>query len=129
MKVCEKRVQVNTAAVFESADFQACDQQVLAHILKMDQLSCTEVEVFEALMSWVKAKSKQNVLSKSLVQAHPGDLFYEIRFATMKIEQICLLAKELNLVLSSHFETIANMIVLPYSRNKRFDCFKIASFF
>lgn len=112
MKACEKHILLNSEGVFRSAGFLACDRQVLAHILKKNLTLCAETVVFEAMMSWVKAKSKQNIVSKELVETHLGDLFYDIRFATMKIEEFCALAKQYDPILSAHHKTITNMIVL-----------------
>lgn len=62
MKPCEKRILLNTAVVFASAGFLECSKEALAHILQMDFLSCTEVDVFEACVAWVQAKSKRNAV-------------------------------------------------------------------
>lgn len=60
---------LNTAVVLESADFLVCDRElVLASILKMDKFSCNEAKVFEAMMSWVKAKSEQDAVTMDLVK-------------------------------------------------------------
>lgn len=117
-KVCEKRIMVNTAAILASKGFLTCDKQVLEHILKMNQFSCSEVKVFEAIMSWVKVKSKQPTLSNELVQAQLGDLIYHIRFASMKIQEFCVLAKKYDSILSSYHRIITDMIVLADARNE-----------
>lgn len=91
IQMCEKRISVNTEAVFESTSFLTCDRTVLAHILTLDLLSCSESDVFEACISWVKASSKQNVLTRKTVQDFLGDLFYEIRFASMTLEEFAVL--------------------------------------
>lgn len=115
IKACESFIAVNTEAVLKSPGFLQCDKQVLAHILKMDVLSCTEVDIFEACMAWVKSKSGQDILTKELVDTHLGELYYEIRFASMSMQNLCLLQMqaEYEPVLRSDFSTIANMIVLP----------------
>lgn len=80
---CENRISLNSEAVFKSPEFLSCERQVLKHILNMGLLACTEAEVFEACISWVKSVSKENLLSKLLIETHLGDLFYDIRFASM----------------------------------------------
>lgn len=57
MKLCHQRILLHTADVFHSVDFLECDRRVMEYILKQDLLSCTEVEVFDACMAWVVAKS------------------------------------------------------------------------
>lgn len=113
IKACEKFIVVNTAAVFGSAGFLQCDQRVLAHILIMNVLSCPEVAVFEACMAWVKARCGENPLSKEMVVAHLGHLYYDIRFTSMTIQQFCSLATKYDSVLRSDYFTLTNMIVSP----------------
>lgn len=59
----------------------------MAHILKLDQFSCSESVIFEACMSWIKAKSKQTEITKQLIQEHLGELFYDFRFTLMTINE------------------------------------------
>lgn len=124
-QVCEKRIMVNTTAILASKGFLTCDRQVLEHILKMNQFSCSEVKVFEALMSWVKVKSKQDTLSKELIETHLGSLIYDIRFASMKIEEFCILARKYDSVLSKYHRIITDMIVLADPRNEGTDRFNV----
>lgn len=109
MKACEKHILVNTAAVFETDGFLACDRQVLAHILQMDQFSCSEVKVFEAIMAWVQVKSKQDVLTIELVRAHLGNLFFEIRFASIDMDDFTGLEQKYPFVL---VETVSIKILM-----------------
>lgn len=78
----------------------------------MELLPCSEVMLFKCCMAWTKAKSRQNVLSKTTVIEHLGASYYEIRFASLEIQEFCRLAAEYNLVLQSDFITITNMIAL-----------------
>lgn len=107
LELCKTHIISYTEGVFESPGFLNCDRKVLEYILGLDYVSCSEDKVFEACMAWVKIKSNQNVLSKEVV----GDLLYKFRFASMTIQQLCALQKEYDLVLSSDFITIANIIV------------------
>ncbi|XP_055326078.1 BTB/POZ domain-containing protein 6-A-like, partial [Sitodiplosis mosellana] len=90
-KACETFIVLNAKTVLKSTDFLACDRKILAQILKLNWMSCTEIELFEACISWVKAASKQNVLTKEIVQAHLGDLFHEIRFGSMSLQAFAAL--------------------------------------
>lgn len=107
LTVCEKRILVNTAEIFQTAAFLECDGKVLAHILKMKLLSCSEVVVFEACMAWVRANSQQTNVSKAAVQKYLGDLYYEIRFASMTIQELCALEAKYSEVLRDDFHAIA----------------------
>ncbi|XP_031638510.1 BTB/POZ domain-containing protein 3-like [Contarinia nasturtii] len=86
-QICENFITLNTENVFKSDGFMKCTSKVLCHILKINLLSCSEMDVFKACVSWVKALSKQNEITKESLQAYLGDLFYEIRFRSMSIEQ------------------------------------------
>lgn len=55
IEVCDKHVLLNTVMVFDSVGFSICDKNVLGHILKMDVLSCLEVEIFEACWRYISA--------------------------------------------------------------------------
>lgn len=110
IKACEKYILVNTATVLKSAEFLECNENVLAHILEMKLLSCSEVDVFEACMAWVMARSKTNTLTKSMVEKHMGDLYYKIRFMSMTIQEFFALETKYNAVLSCDLSTIARII-------------------
>lgn len=121
IKLCERFIVRNTNAVFKSRGFLECDRQMLAHILNANLFNYTEVELFEACMAWVKAKSGHDFLSKEIVDEHLGKLFYEIRFGSMTIEEFCRLATMYNAVLSKDFQTITNLIALPEFQQNKFN--------
>lgn len=121
MEFCEKRILANTADVFSSATFLKCGVRVMAHILRMNLLSCSEVDVFEACMSWVRANSEQQVLSKAMVKQYLGDSYYQIRFASMTIQEFCALEIKYNDVLSSDFKTLVQLIAKPKRNSEQFN--------
>ncbi|XP_037049628.1 BTB/POZ domain-containing protein 3-like [Bradysia coprophila] len=86
-KSCELIIASLTDEVFISENFLVCDRRVLEHILKMDRLACTEQALFEACMSWVRATSNEDHLTRDIVQTHLGRLFYEIRFGAMTLKE------------------------------------------
>ena len=83
--MCELYISVNGRAVLKSPGFLKCDQKTVGRILKLDTLSCREIEIFEACMDWVKAASKQDTLTKEAIRTHLGDSFYDIRFGSMNM--------------------------------------------
>lgn len=121
IKVCERRILNNTAAVFKSANFLECDKKVLTFILEMQQLSCSEVDIFEACMAWVQFKSKQNTLSKKIVKKYLGDLYYNIRYTSMTYQEFCALEIKYESVLSSDFKTIMRLIAQPRLHSDHFN--------
>lgn len=108
---CKIFITVNTAAVFKSTGLMECDKEMLACILTMNVFSCSEVDVLDACMAWVQAKSKQTTLTKEIVDLHLGDLLYEIRFKSMTMDEFCALALKYDSVLRNEFITITHMIV------------------
>lgn len=110
VELCRKRMMSNTEEIFNTPGFLKCDRQVLENILCLSFLSCPEDKVFEACMTWVKAKTQLDVLSKEIVDEHLGYLFHWIHFASMTMQQLCALQKKYDLVLSNDFITIANII-------------------
>lgn len=85
--LCEEIITADTVTILKAVDFLECEKRALGHILGRNVLDCTEVELFEAVMSWVNAKSKQKQLTKGIIQAELGDLFYRFRFRSMTFEQ------------------------------------------
>lgn len=121
IKFCEKLITLNTAEVFQTVGFLECDKQVLACILNMNILSCSEVDVFRACMAWVRANSKQGTLTKATVKKYLDDLYYEIRFASMTMQELCSLQAEYESVLGSDSATITNMIIQPEFHVEKFN--------
>ncbi|XP_055301672.1 BTB/POZ domain-containing protein 3-like [Sitodiplosis mosellana] len=108
---CEYLIEFHTEEILKSTNFLECDQRHFNTILKLDSLSCSEAVVFEAAMSWVKAASNQEELTKDIVQTHLGDLFHEIRFRSMSHNEfIDLLPSYGKLFSADEFNEILQMI-------------------
>lgn len=122
LKICEVHIKSRTVAVIKSTGFLECHREVLARILLMNLLSCSDVEVFEACMTWVKVKSERDILSKEIVGTHLGALFNKIPFASMSLQQFCKLAAKYNLVFRRDFHSISNMIALTDFQFNRLQC-------
>lgn len=60
--------------VLETKSFLHCSERVLRHILNLNSLKCTEKELFDACMSWVKEVSGQNELTRQIVNDNLDDL-------------------------------------------------------
>lgn len=111
---CKKRIIANTSAVIKSSSFLECDRSILEYILSINLFSCSEMDIFEACMSWVRATSKQNVLTKELVRTYLGNLFYGIRFASMKIKDVASLTGPYGFLFSfDEYKEIIQLIELP----------------
>lgn len=77
--------------------------------------------MFEACMSWVRAKSGRPNLSTAIVKEHLGDSFYQIRFASMTIQEFCALKDKYNDVLAGDFEAIVQLIAKPKRNSGQFN--------
>lgn len=121
LKSCMDFVILNTMDVLNSAGFLKCDRQTLVHILNANLFVCSEIELFEACMAWVKAKSDQSILSKNTVDEHLGNLFYDFRFGTMTIQEFCKLARKYDAVLRTDFQNITELIVMPQFQRSEFN--------
>ena len=113
---CERIITLNTSAVFNSANFLASGRDVLAHILHLNLLSCSETDVFMACMAWIQARTNDLELSKEIVRAKLEDLFYEIRFTSMTMKEFCLLnIRHSHLFTFEEYKYIVQKIALPKS--------------
>lgn len=121
LEFCEQFIIMNTDAVLESSGFLDCEQPTLAYAIRANLLACSEVKLFESCMEWVKAKSKQNVLTREIVDEYLGDLFYEIRFGALTIQELCNLTMKYDAVLSDDFKTLTKLIVLPNFQPEKFN--------
>lgn len=112
--VCEQKIARNTIDVFKSSSFLESNRSVLDNILKMKTMLCSEKDVFEACIAWTKNASKQNDLTREIVQNLLGDLFYEIRFRSMNIIEFSTLSLEYGHIFSSdEYREIVHMIGCP----------------
>lgn len=75
---CKMHIEENTKVVLETDGFLQCDRETVKSILQMDTLFCSEGEVFEALIKWIKSESGQEELSRYIVHGEFSDLLHEI---------------------------------------------------
>lgn len=86
-RFCELVIAMNTKDVFASSSFLESNKELLGHILSIDSLSCSEADLFEACMEWVKEASGESQLTREIVETHFGELIFEIRFKSMTPQQ------------------------------------------
>ncbi|KAG4079069.1 hypothetical protein HA402_001724 [Bradysia odoriphaga] len=113
-KKCEAKISKVTDAVLKSASFLQCDKRALNHILNMDVLSCTEKFLFKACMRWVQHCCTTNILSRDIVRNCLGDAFYDIRFASMKFEELADIVNEFgHLFTGTESKELIQLVALP----------------
>lgn len=94
-EICAEKICMETKRVFESNTFVNCGRHVLTRILSMEELSCDEINVFEACMNWSIEACKRGQTDPSLIENRKRQLdncFDLIRFPAMTSEEfsICI---------------------------------------
>lgn len=107
----EKKIIENSKDVFTTASFAECHCAILRRILEFERLSCSEVDVFNVCMAWLKAKSIANLVTKAMVRVYLGCLFYEIPFGTFNYEEFtAILPTYGHLFTAPEYQEILRMI-------------------
>lgn len=79
---CEIFISLNTKTVFKSPSFLECDRQTLVNILRLNLRYCSESDVFNACMAWIR-----RAVMKSIEWDHNHVLNY-IGFGSMTTEEL-----------------------------------------
>lgn len=85
---CKRTIIEKTAEVFEAEGFLCCNIDTLEAILLLEQVSCTEAEVFDSCIKWAERKCENEeieVTAANLLK-HLGKCFDLIRFKEMNSE-------------------------------------------
>ncbi|XP_055335765.1 BTB/POZ domain-containing protein 2-like isoform X3 [Paramacrobiotus metropolitanus] len=116
-KFCLEKIDVWGASVLHSADFLEIDREVLSVILRRDTLKVKEVDVYNAVMKWVKHQCEQQKIDFTGANQRSvlGDALFLIRFPTMTSEEVAtgpaksgaLLAEEISQLFQFWFAKIA----------------------
>lgn len=95
---CEEKIATATKNVFVSDGFLQCDKEMLMQILKLDKYNCTESNVFNACIEWAREFCKRKQLNENdpkHLRNALGDAVYEIRFASMSVNEFAGLRNSL----------------------------------
>lgn len=121
---CEKQISENPIKIFHSMSFLVGDTNLLRSILQLNTLECNVSDVFDGCIAWAKAKCIQKDLDEDKMQnvrAELGDLFYEIRFGEMSVEEFyACYCSHRDLFSIEEFENIVEMIALKDISNGKF---------
>lgn len=120
MSFCENKIKHNANGVFASVSFLDCNKRLLERILQSEFFSCTAAELVGAFMSWLKAASKQEHLTRELIQEHLGDLFHKMPFGLMTIEEYAVFDRTYDLFTHDEHREIVQMIALIERQPKIF---------
>ena len=82
---CWTFIESNTEDVVSSKDFNNISQKTLASLLKRDDLSILEVELFRAVLKWsdVQCSKKDIAATSENKRSVIGDAIYDLRFLAM----------------------------------------------
>lgn len=113
---CQQFISENAQKIFQSNSFLHCESNVLHNIVELDALQCDELTVFDGCLAWARNACHRERIDDTNMQnlRHQlGDIFYEIRFGYMKVEEFykryCLYKGLFSL---DEFEDIISMIAL-----------------
>lgn len=89
---CEKEIVAHAVVVFKSDGFTNCSKNVLESVLKLNGLSCTEMDIFNACMVWAETACKKkgtDAVDKKNLRAELGECFFLLPFVTMTVSNFC----------------------------------------
>lgn len=96
-RTCKAKIK-RSHRMFDSETFHNIDQQTLKRVLILDELVCSEIDIFEGCMAWAKSSCKQNGLdetnSKNL-REQLGECFHLIRFGAMSYKLDTIIKNDL----------------------------------
>eukprot|EP00823_Brevimastigomonas_motovehiculus_P008010 TRINITY_DN722_c0_g1_i1.p1 TRINITY_DN722_c0_g1~~TRINITY_DN722_c0_g1_i1.p1 ORF type:complete len:454 (-),score=126.60 TRINITY_DN722_c0_g1_i1:722-2083(-) len=87
-KYATQYLEIHAKDVFKAKEWLSADKKVVAEVLALNGLNCTELEVYKALCAWAKANNKE----KKDLNTFLGDLIELIRFPTMQAGDIASVA-------------------------------------
>lgn len=113
--LCEYRVKANLPQMLKTTDFVECDRDVLIHILDINTLKCSEVDIFEGCIAWARAECQRKEIDDCIhmnLRAVLGPTIDHIRFRSMDIYQFVHLdRKYAGFFSAEEFREITNVIV------------------
>lgn len=122
---CEQKISENPKEIFRSTSFLGCEPSLLRCILQLKSLNCDETLVFDGCIAWAKSACVRKDLDKNDMQnirTELGDLFYEIRFGEMNLEDFydryCFYRSLFSL---DEFEEIISMIAMKNFQSRKFN--------
>lgn len=82
-RLCEHIILLESSAVFRSTGFLSCDRQIVIEILKSNNVTCEEHEIFAAVIRWIKDKhAPDGDISEDIIRREIG-LLNEIRYRSI----------------------------------------------
>lgn len=121
MRSCETIIGMEPKMVFESEAFMTTDRKVLRKILSLNWLSCTEIDLFDAFVARILANSNQKTLTAKELRGEYLDLFDEIRFGAMPLQQFVTKTPEYRELFS--YEEYTDIIQLIANGEYESKCF------
>lgn len=89
---CMAEIRLNIVEVFKSDAFVNCTVEMLKFILLLDDLSCLEIDVFNACKGWAEnacSRKGYDITDMQNLRRELAECFYLIPFTNMKMESFC----------------------------------------
>lgn len=88
IRECERKIGFWAQELLKSINYTTCDQQTLKSILQINFLDCSEYELFNMTINWIKAAIATDTMTDELMKIEFGDLIQHIRFGAMSPENL-----------------------------------------
>lgn len=96
-KFCETLISLKTTTLFESDGFRKVGVWLAMRIFRLDSLSCSEFELFEACIRQIKNKGTECGLAPDIINLHIKSCFKSFRASLLSVS-------ELSKLTSSHYD-------------------------
>ena len=89
VKRCKAMISEHTDRVIQSEGFLNIKQSTLKNILAMDNLSATEVQIFESCIRWAHRRigPQHEAITGQMIREALGEAINQIRFTTMSCDE------------------------------------------
>jgi hypothetical protein len=125
---CAAFISENTEKVIENPKFLEADQRVVNEICKQDYLGITEIKLFKRCVEWARKKENNPELSGEKLREALGEIFNNIRFPLMKLEEYNSDVQQLNVFENKDKENVELFIYISKGEGKNKTKSTITSF-
>lgn len=123
--VCLCHIECHTAAVFQSPSFLAVSQTALTHIVSLQTLDVSELDLFHACVAWAEHRATISsptkvALNGKVLRRHLEPLVPLIRFPTMTTEEFATFVVPLNILTDTETCNVYKYFTCPERPEKWF---------
>jgi hypothetical protein len=115
---CTVFIGDNAEKVIESNKFLEADQKVVNVICQLNYLGITEIKLFQRCVEWARKKENDQNLSGEKLREALGEIFNNIRFPVMKLEEYNNYIQQLNVLENKDNDNIELFIYISKGDGK-----------